>query len=390
MRGALAALLAGLGIAGTPLAAGAQSKCAAAKLEAAGAYFDAVARCESKGAAKGAATDALCVAKAQSNLASRFAKAERKDDCLALGDTGPAQDVVDDGIGAAFDLLEEGTAETCCMLNGGACTLTLDAATCTNGLSGVAGAAGTVCDIIGACVPAPGVAGPCCARAVSPFGELCLGGVAVPKEDCENLLGHFSEEAMCHPTGLCAAPGGRPRSRCTAARLKAAGRYYESIAGCEAKAAAKGGTVDVVCLGKAESKLDKAFAKSAAKDDCMTTADGGAAQSQLGTDLADLFTILEPPPAVCCATPSLCLWVADAAVCQAFPGVVGAAGTVCSGDGTCAPPPAAEGPCCDAIQGGIFDGKCASGAAIDPPSCAGVGGSFVGDAVCLPAQVCID
>ncbi len=390
MRGTLAAGLVCLGTLGLPAVAGAQSKCAAGKLEAAGAYFDAVARCESKGVAKGVDLDAACFAKAQSKLAAGFAKAEGKGDCLALGDAGPAQDVVDDDLGAAFDLLEEGTSETCCALDGGSCTLAADAATCTNDLSGVAGAAGTVCDITGTCVAAPGVAGPCCAGVISPIGEVCLGGILIPKQDCKNARGHFSEEALCHPTGLCAAPGGRPRSRCTAARLKAAGRYYRSVAGCEARAAATGGAVDIVCLGKAESKLDKAFQKSAGKDDCMNATDATATQSQLGDELTELFTILEPPPAVCCAAPTICLWMPDPVTCEVLPGVAGAPGTVCSGNGTCVPPPAAEGACCGAIQSGVFAGKCVSGASISDVDCANVGGSFVGDGVCLPAEVCID
>lgn len=388
MRGSLVLVLAGLGLALAPPAAGAQSRCAAGKLAAAGAYFEAVARCEGKAVARGSEVDPFCVAKAQSKLAGRFAEAEEKGDCLALGDAGPAQDVLDDDLGAAFDLLEEGAAETCCAL-GSACAATVDAAACAT-LSGVAGAPGTVCDVTGTCVAPPGVAGPCCAGAVSPFGSFCVGGIAVTRDQCKLVDGRFSAQALCHPTGLCAAPGGRPRSRCTAQRLKAAGRYYRSVTGCEAKAAAKGGSVDVVCLGKAESKLDGAFQKSAQKGDCMTAADQSDAQSQLGADLSVLFGVLEPPPAVCCSGGGACIWAADAAECTALLGVTGAPGTVCGGDGACGAPPAVEGPCCGGVQNGAFADKCVVGTAFSELDCTNAGGEFVGDAVCLPAQVCID
>ena len=83
-------------------------------------------------------------------------------------------------------------------------------------------------------------------------------------------------------------------------------------------------------------------------------------------------------------SPPRCLWVADEAECTGLLGSFGAPGSVCGGDGACAPPPASEGDCCEDLGGEPCQGGVASG------DCTGAGGTFVGDAVCLPAGLCID
>ena len=93
-------------------------------------------------------------------------------------------------------------------------------------------------------------------------------------------------------------------------------------------------------------KLQKAFEKAETKDDCIGTGDDAAAQAVVDTFVQQLKDTLNPPPVICCAT-GACLYTADAASCTAIGlgATLGAEGTVCTGSGACAPPPAAAGAC---------------------------------------------
>lgn len=369
--------------------AAAQSKCASQKLNAAGGYFASFAKCLSKGTGKGASPDPLCVAKAETKLFSKFGKAEKKADCRTLGDFLPVQDVLDDALPPLLEVTDP-PPPVCCELGGtNACLATADVATCTTTLSGVAGAAGTVCSGDGTCVPPGSVAtGSCCDSDFPiPIGGSCFSGPAAPAA-CQGE-GDVLTLGRCHQTLGCVASAQHPRSRCTAAKLKATGAYFKSVAKCEAKAAKKGDApAAVLCLGKAQSKLLRAFQKAEKKGDCLAVGDLSDAQGAADDGLEIVTDILRAPPSLCCTEGTACFWAPDEAACTAASGTPGAAGTVCSGDGSCVPPPAEEGNCCQGIDNPPLTGICGGGAS--QVGCTNGGGTFVGDAVCLPAQLCID
>jgi hypothetical protein len=235
---------------------------------------------------------------------------------------------------------------------------------------------------------APDAAAPgaCCNGQPLPVGAIgdCHGG-PLASLGCDQPGQELFDAALCHPALRCIPDGEDARSRCSAAKAKAAGAFFAGRAKCEAKAAAKGTAVDVVCVGKAQSKVQRAFEKAEKKGDCLATGDLSDAAEEVNETIEVLFQILEPPPSGCCALagPPRCLWAADQAACEGLAGSFGAPGSVCGGDGACAPPPALEGDCCqtadDACLGGVSSADCSGG-----------GGTFVGDAVCLPGGLCID
>lgn len=192
---------------------------------------------------------------------------------------------------------------------------------------------------------------------------------------------------------LFAAPASaqEEKSQCTAAKLRAIGAYYKALAGCDAKAVTKDlAAVDPLCLTKAQQKLAARFEKAERKGDCRTWREAVSLQEILDDGLAVLDQVLLPPPSVCCATANACVWAANETKCTDANGTVGAPGTVCSG-AVCAPPPAADGPCCEGFTHPLFDEEtCATGPSLDEPACTNLGGSFVDDAVCLPGRICVD
>ena len=93
------------------------------------------------------------------------------------------------------------------------------------------------------------------------------GILAIPTCDAPDEV---LSQGRCHPLRGC-IPVGELRSRCSAAKLKAAGAYAAATAKCEAKAVRKGVPTDVLCLGRAQSKLQRAFEKAEKKGDCLAT-----------------------------------------------------------------------------------------------------------------------
>jgi hypothetical protein len=386
--GLAAAFSLALGLAGVP--ASAQSRCVEAKLKAAGGYFGASAGCMSRSFAKGEDVDPLCVAKAQAKLQKGFEKALRKGDCPNPDELEQAADVVDDAVPAVLEIVDP-PPPVCCSSGLGICLFAVDETACTVELNGFVGAPGTVCDgQLGTCVPAgTESAGPCCTDIPFPatVASACLVGPSV-EMTCENGQGTLSE-GTCHPARRCVPLGDEARSRCTGAKLKAAGRYAVARAKCQAKAQRKGEPVDVLCLGKAQSKLQSAFEKAERRGDCEALGEHDDVRNQADGDLDLLFAILEAPPSVCCDTAVACLWVTDPAVCTGIGGTLGAAGSACTGSGDCAPPPPADGNCCEGFSVGPLVDICLASTQGEP-ACTAAGGSFVPDAVCLPSQVCIE
>jgi hypothetical protein len=194
-----AALLAAL-LPPAPSEAG--SRCAVAKLRAAGSYTAGLAKCQAKATAKGAEISTLCVAKVQSKLLAAFGKAEGKGDCRTLGDLVPVQDVLDDPANEVFEILLPPAARRCCS-HAGACFWAEDAAECEQ--PGVTiGELGSVCNgETRSCVPPPPVGvGLCCEEISIPAlsAETCFGN---PMLTCGVLGGVTVDDSVCHRSKRC-------------------------------------------------------------------------------------------------------------------------------------------------------------------------------------------
>jgi hypothetical protein len=173
-------------------------------------------------------------------------------------------------------------------------------------------------------------------------------------------------------------------SKCTAAKTRALGAHAQQLAACRAKAVAKGVAIDAACTAKAQARLDKAFEKAERKDDCLETDDGEFAAREAASFVAGTATVLEDR-AICCAVPgeNVCLYVTDALECGFYEGAIGSAGTVCSGAGVCAAPPATGSSCCEGGSGGTGCSMPSTG-----PGCTLGGGTFLDGGFCLPTGKC--
>jgi hypothetical protein len=181
--------------------ASADSRCAAAKFQAAGRYLQSLAKCQAKATAKGAEVDPLCIAKAQSKLATAFDKAEGKDDCLTVGDVAPVQDVLDDPAGEAFEILLPPLERRCCA-NPGGCFWAESVADCDN--AGVPGEPGSVCNgDTRECVPPPGVGSGTCCEDFTPGGLAEPTCVGRPQLTCAVLGVTEVPDSICHGSKRC-------------------------------------------------------------------------------------------------------------------------------------------------------------------------------------------
>jgi hypothetical protein len=78
-----------------------------------------------------------------------------------------------------------------------------------------------------------------------------------------------------------------PVAKCTAAKVKAAGKKYASKTKCQAVAIVKGVAVDADCLLKAESKFNEAIVKAESSVPCV--GDGTAIENSVDSCLTDLL-----------------------------------------------------------------------------------------------------
>src|SRR5262249_7209422 len=114
------------------------------------------------------------------------------------------------------------------------------------------------CDAKAAAVGDPLSVLPCrikvATKVASAFGK--LSGCTGTEMDCANLADGC--EVILRTMLPDGTAGGR--SKCEAARLKAAGKKAKGVLGCYAKSAANGVAVDTVgCIGKVELKFSAAF-----------------------------------------------------------------------------------------------------------------------------------
>jgi hypothetical protein len=122
---------------------------------------------------------------------------------------------------------------------------------------------------------------------------------AEAKGDCVTTADNAAIEAKvdAHIADLVTElTGGNPGpSKCTAAKLKEAGKKASAKSKCYSKAAAKGLAVDPACLAKAETKFNAGWAKAEAKNDCLApTGDLATIEGKVDAFLADLVSELLP------------------------------------------------------------------------------------------------
>jgi len=72
-----------------------------------------------------------------------------------------------------------------------------------------------------------------------------------------------------------------PAAKCTTTKRGAAARKVVGKLNCVARPMTKGGTVDSVCLAKAESKFSSTFAKAESKGGCISIGDAAAVEANV-------------------------------------------------------------------------------------------------------------
>jgi hypothetical protein len=176
------------------------SQCQAAKAKAAGAYAKALAGCQARGIAKGVAPDAACAEKALAKLRKAFERAEKKDDCIQLGNSGGFRSATSDWIEDWRDILI--TTPRCCSRpvdSGAQCLFAFTESECQDE-GGTLADFGDSCGVGGTCQAIPsGDPGSCCQAQ----GE-CFSGL-VTENECTMSEGTFFPAGQCLPSGACAA-----------------------------------------------------------------------------------------------------------------------------------------------------------------------------------------
>lgn len=186
-----------------------QSVCTTLKFKAAGQAALAKAKCESSAAKNGTAVDPTCIAKAEARLAKKFSKAEKKGDCVNVGDLASAQSEVDDFVtGLRAALISPPPTPTpgpICCDTGTSCWHGFDGTGCVD-FGGTVAAPGTACDgATGTCRTPPVGTGNCC---YLPSLVICEGGPDLDLAGCVAGGGlDFPFGATCQANGACSFAG---------------------------------------------------------------------------------------------------------------------------------------------------------------------------------------
>lgn len=178
-----------------------ESRCTAKKHQALGSYGRRLARCGARAAKQGTTVEAVCAASAESKLGKAWARAEKRDDCIAEGEAGEARGALADALLLAFSIL--GPDPAICCQGVGVCAWLPDADVCT-GVGGTPGSAGSVCDAAtGSCAPPPGGEGSCCEGSLLGGMSTCEAGPNVDDVSCAANGGSLVPDAACVSAGLC-------------------------------------------------------------------------------------------------------------------------------------------------------------------------------------------
>jgi cysteine-rich repeat protein len=253
-RTTLVLLAGGLLYAGTASAQTSQA-CSSNKQKAIGKTAFSVLNCYATGAKKGLAVDPACIQKAKDKWTfpakGAFEKAELKGGCALEG-----QNVALEG--------------RCSNEAGRACSTTLECGfgSCSSGFcSGRASLPPLACTVNADCV------GTCGSRDDSTEAQ----GLYDMVVDEDLSLNNPTEDGFADNVGPFLFPNPLAVNACQADKLKASGKLAADLTNCEAKAAKKNVAVDPNCVQKAMAKIEKAFAKTEAKNGggCQTTVAGG-------------------------------------------------------------------------------------------------------------------
>lgn len=185
---------------GAPELAQSQSKCTALKYKIAGQNARAKARCKARAVRDGLPVNAACLAKADAKMASRWADAEGRGDCIATGGLTEARDAANAFLDLTMDALEPFPLSALCCATDGSCWHGAELAIESDcvAFGGTPGPPGTVCNAAtGSCGPPPSGTGQCCAV---PGFDVCQGGPSLDLTGC--IAVPFS--AICRPDGSCA------------------------------------------------------------------------------------------------------------------------------------------------------------------------------------------
>lgn len=91
------------------------------------------------------------------------------------------------------------------------------------------------------------------------------------------------------------AQAATPAQKCAATKLKAATTKTSAELKCHKKALLKGGSVDPVCLSKAQAKFAKTFAAAEARGGCANEGDAAEVASSIDAFVDELSAGFEPP-----------------------------------------------------------------------------------------------
>ena len=178
-------------------------KCAASKLKAASKKISAELKCISKAVSKGEPVDGNCLSKADTKFDSAVGKADTKGGCALTGD-GPTLKKLLDADANAINAFTPVTRFSCCQDAFGLCWYEADP-NVTNCSGFTIGAANSVCDGSGACVPEPASPGLSCNNptlyGVPPANSRCLTGPENGLGGCETGLGTSDPNSLCPPNG---------------------------------------------------------------------------------------------------------------------------------------------------------------------------------------------
>jgi len=178
-------------------------------------------------------------------------------------------------------------------------------------------------------------------------------------------------------------------STCEARRLRLAGKVASAKLVCNAKAAAKGLSVDAACIQKVESRFQTAFVTMSGCTGDETALENAVDRDcvqAVGADADGDGTVGVLCDRVCCQLQNSCVGGSGAMECTGASGTPVTNGQVCDDSQHCVPPGTAmPAGCCE--EG---TGHCVPESESSASSCAGAGGVWHASATCTGTGACED
>jgi hypothetical protein len=178
-------------------------------------------------------------------------------------------------------------------------------------------------------------------------------------------------------------------SRCEARRLRLAGKSALRKLICNAKAAAKGLSVDAACVQKVEAKFQAAFRRTSGCTGDETTVQNAIDRNCVEAVRADAKgggSVGVLCDRVCCQSQNFCVGGSGSTECTGANGTPAPGGQACDSSQQCvAAPTATPGGCCEEGNG---SGRCLPESESSASSCASAGGLWQASAVCTESGAC--